>query len=102
MLGFQRKSVPILNSCMWEAKMTVPTTNDHAHPLHPIKIKKCPVFNENRRLDHIRYDDSENDSPDGQRQRGGGQNVATVAKDEKIRFPTTVYAKNRFTLKIGF
>ena len=75
--------------------MTVPTTDDQRprpSPPHPIK---CPVFNENRRLDHIRYGESENDSPDGQRQRGGGKNVATVVKDEKIRFPTRVYAKNR-------
>ena len=34
----------------------------------------------------------ENDSPVGQRGKGG-QDLPTVAKDEKIRLPTTVYAK---------
>ena len=34
-------------------EMMVPTTNGHAHPPHPTKIHKCPVFNENRRQDHI-------------------------------------------------
>ena len=37
----------------------------------PPKFKKCSVFNENRYLDHIRCGESENDNPDGQRQRGG-------------------------------
>ena len=70
--------------------MTVPTTNDHAHPPDPIKIKKCFQRKSTPRP-------SENDSPNGQRQRGGeGQNVATVAKDEKIQLPTTVYTKNRY------
>ena len=39
------------------------------HTPHPTKIKKCSVFNENRHLDHIWCDESENDSPDSQRQR---------------------------------
>ena len=30
------------------------------------------------------------------RDKGVGQNVATVAKDEKLRLPTTVYDKNRY------
>ena len=38
---------------------------------HPIKIKACSVFNENRYLGHIWCGESENDSPDGQRQKGG-------------------------------
>ena len=55
-----------------------------------------------KRLVYIRCAESENDNPDGQRQRGGGQKLATVAKDAKILLPTIVYAKNRFTLKICF
>ena len=39
--------------------------------------------------------ETENDSPEGQRQRGG-QDLATVEKDERIRLLTTVYAKNRY------
>ena len=57
--------------------------------------EKCPVFNGIRRLDHIRCGESENDSPGGQR-RGGGEGLATIAKDEKIRLPTTVYTENRY------
>ena len=34
--------------------------------------------------------------PTASHKGGGWQDLATVAKDEKIRLPVTVYAKNRY------
>ena len=34
--------------------------------------------------------------------KGVGKDLATVAKDEKIRLPTTVYAKNQYQYHIWY
>ena len=58
-------------------------------------ILKMLGFNENRYQDHIRCGETENDNPDGHRQRGGeGVNLATVAKMRKYG------CRRQFTLKL--
>ena len=53
------------------------------------------LFNENWYLDHIWCGESEKIVPMA-RDQGVGQDLATVAKDEKIQLPMTVYAKIRY------
>ena len=47
--------------------MTVPTTNDHAHPPNSNKIKKCSVSNANWYVDQTRCEENENKVPDDRR-----------------------------------
>ena len=70
-------------------------------PPPPRKILKSSVFDENCYLWYIRHGESENDSPTTV-DKGVGSHIATVAKDEKIWSPKTVFANNRYQDQIRY
>ena len=66
---------------------------DHAHAQPHQNLKKCSIHNENRYLEHICAANPKMIVPTA-RYKGVGQDLETVANDEKIQLPTTVYVTN--------